>query len=302
MYKNLPEITCYRLNTFYNKLFGGNPGNVIFSQILLKDDLMFKLSQELGFPETAFVSNIQLGKIATMDAAFFTMNGSEVNFCGHLALGTVYAAYLESNKKNKIWVLKTKQGSFEATLDISRNGTISVTIESMMPKLHPITLTVSEKVYLQTKFGVSINSPYQAMISSELETIFIQHDSLALLNFDRMEYVPFVNERNLLGVVFVNCSNALENKKDYLHRKLDIEIRASFPGLGIKEDPQSGSVQSSVVEFALYNHLLKAKPHYVISQGSHISREGSIEILVKNDKYWIKGSVAMFHISKLSVF
>ena len=302
MYKNLPEITCYRLNIFYNKLFGGNPGNVIFSQIPLKDELMFKLSQELGFPETVFISNIQLGKISTMDAAFFTMNGSEVDFCGHLALGTIYAGYLESNKKNKNWILNTKQGALNANLDIAKNGTISVTVESVMPKLHPVTLTVSEKVYLQTKFGVSINSPYQPMISPDLETIFIQHDSLEVLNFDRMEYIPFVNERNLLGIVFVNCSNTLVNQKDYLNRSVDIAVRASFPGLGIKEDAQSGSVPASVAEFALYNQLIKAKPHYVINQGSYIERAGSIELLVKEYKYWVRGSVCLFHTSKLSVF
>ena len=90
---------------FYNKLFGGNPGNIIFSQTPLKDELMFKLSQELALPESVFISNIQTGKISSVDASFFTISGSEIDFCGHLALGSIYASYLETGKKFKHWIL-----------------------------------------------------------------------------------------------------------------------------------------------------------------------------------------------------
>lgn len=302
MYKNLPELTCYRLNIFYDKLFGGNPANVVFSQTPLKDELMFKLSQELALPETVFISNLQTGKNCSIDASFFTINGSEIDFCGHLAIGTIYSAYLESDKKFKNWTLNTKQGGvLKAVVEPTKNGKVNISIQANIPKLYPVTLSVSEKIYLQTKFGVSINSPYLPMINPELENMYIHHDNLEMMNFERVDFVPFISERNLLGLVFINASQNLKSQKDYLGRPIDIEVRATYPGLGIKEDPQSGSAPASVIEFALHNHLIQPHSRYIISQGAYINRPGSMEVFIKDDCYWIRGSVVLFHKSKLEV-
>ncbi len=68
------------------------------------------------------------------------------------------------------------------------------------------------------------------------------------------------------------------------------EVRAFVPGLGVPEDPVTGSLNAGLAQWLIGAGL--APPAYVAGQGAALGRDGRVYIEREGDKVWVGGDVA----------
>ena len=69
------------------------------------------------------------------------------------------------------------------------------------------------------------------------------------------------------------------------------EVRAFVPGLGIPEDPVTGSLNAGLAQWLIGAGL--APSRYVAAQGSALGRAGRVHVQREGEDVWIGGDVAM---------
>jgi PhzF family phenazine biosynthesis protein len=69
------------------------------------------------------------------------------------------------------------------------------------------------------------------------------------------------------------------------------EVRAFVPGLGVPEDPVTGSLNAGLAQWLIGAGL--APQRYVVAQGSALGRAGRVHVLREGEDVWIGGDVAM---------
>jgi PhzF family phenazine biosynthesis protein len=65
------------------------------------------------------------------------------------------------------------------------------------------------------------------------------------------------------------------------------EVRAFIPGIGVGEDPVTGSLNASIAEWLIREG--RAPASYVASQGTRLGRQGRIHIEQSEDQLWVGG-------------
>jgi PhzF family phenazine biosynthesis protein len=69
------------------------------------------------------------------------------------------------------------------------------------------------------------------------------------------------------------------------------EVRAFVPGLGVPEDPVTGSLNAGLAQWLIGTGLAPAR--YVAAQGSALGREGRVHIAREGAEVWVGGDVAL---------
>jgi len=69
------------------------------------------------------------------------------------------------------------------------------------------------------------------------------------------------------------------------------EVRAFVPGLGIPEDPVTGSLNAGLAQWLIGAGF--APSRYVAAQGSALGRAGRVHVQREGDDFWIGGDVAL---------
>ena len=68
------------------------------------------------------------------------------------------------------------------------------------------------------------------------------------------------------------------------------EVRAFAPGLGVPEDPVTGSLNAGLAQWLIGADL--APPRYVAAQGAALGRAGRVHVEQDGETVWIGGDVA----------
>ena len=108
------NLEVFFIDSFTNKVFGGNPAGVIFHSDPIEETLMQAIAAENNLSETAFINTQNDNQIR-----FFTPE-LEVDLCGHATLASafVFFKYIEnyqdqmtfSSKRGKLIANKTEKG------------------------------------------------------------------------------------------------------------------------------------------------------------------------------------------------
>jgi PhzF family phenazine biosynthesis protein len=69
------------------------------------------------------------------------------------------------------------------------------------------------------------------------------------------------------------------------------EIRAFVPGVGVAEDPVTGSLNASVAQWLIGENL--APNSYTAAQGTALGRSGVISITAEDDEIWVGGDTSI---------
>ena len=71
----------------------------------------------------------------------------------------------------------------------------------------------------------------------------------------------------------------------------EYEIRAFVPGVGVAEDPVTGSLNASVAQWLIGENL--APNSYTATQGTALGRSGVISITAEDDEIWVGGDTSI---------
>lgn len=99
------KLSLFQVDAFAEDLFKGNPAAVVPLDRWLEDDIMQQIAMENNLPETAFFVPTNAG----FEIRWFTPK-AEVDLCGHATLATAHVIFEEANYPHAEIVFGSKSG------------------------------------------------------------------------------------------------------------------------------------------------------------------------------------------------
>ncbi|WP_350342421.1 PhzF family phenazine biosynthesis protein [Proteinivorax tanatarense] len=257
-------IKIHKVSAFAVQKNGGNPAGVVFDADNLTEQQMKKIAAEVGYSETAFVSQSQL---ADFKVRFFTPT-SEVDLCGHATIAVFNLLRdLKKINTNEIYTQQTKAGILQIKIKEKE-----VLMEQTKPKYLDI-IRPSDMRGCFHNLDYLENMPIQIM-STGLADLILPVKSLKTLynlkpNFDKIKELS--KKLNIVGI----HAFTLES----LHNS-NAHARNFAPLYGINEEAATGTSNGALACY-LQKYYSPSLKSYVMEQGYTMDRPSEIKVKLK---------------------
>jgi PhzF family phenazine biosynthesis protein len=215
------KLSLYQLDAFAATLFTGNPAAVIPLKEWLPDEMMQKLAMENNLAETAFFVPSEQKKV-DYDIRWFTP-AVEINLCGHATLASAYVIFNILKEKKKNISFSCKSGLLEVSKE---KDMIVLDFPSWKPER-----VEDYPAGLQQALGVE-----------EIVGVYKYRDYLVELNHEkdvRAASPDFTALKRIADKIIITAPG----------KEVDFVSRFFAPGVGIDEDPVTGSAHSQLIPF-----------------------------------------------------
>ena len=274
------EISFYHVDVFTDHIFGGNPLAVFTDGQCFREEDLQMVAREMNLSETTFVYPSTRDE-ADFDVRIFTPT-LEIPFAGHPTLGTAYVL-----RKNG-WVTRDKNPirlNFKA-------GIIPVWSEKDKDFMqHPAAKTLyeldrSEKI--AKALGLSLNRldntlPVQ-VVSTGFPALLVPVSSLHAMQEITLNLQTLHEVLNPLDIdmIYPFCRETMRTENT-------VHSRAFAPGIGISEDPATGSVAGALGAYlANLENNQAIELDMVIEQGYEMERPSIINVEVSKQRYKVQ--------------
>jgi PhzF family phenazine biosynthesis protein len=260
-----------QVDVFGSEPYLGNPLAVVLEAEGLSDADMESFARWTNLSETTFVLP------PTRDGADYRVRiftpGGEIPFAGHPTLGTCHAWLEAGNKRRYPDVVVQECGIGLVTLHA--NAGIAAFAAPPLLRSGPL----EEEVLDQALKALSLDRT-QILASNWIDNGpgwlgLLLPDAAAVL---ALKPDPVVMGSLRVGVIGAQPADA----------ETDYEVRAFVPGLGITEDPVTGSLNAGLAQWLIGANL--APERYVVTQGTAVRRDGRVRVFTRDGKIWVGGS------------
>lgn len=261
----MQELSLYQIDAFTDRVFGGNPAAVVPLASWLDDGLMQRIAMENNLSETAFLVPTPERDDTDYHIRWFTP-GAEVPLCGHATLASAWVLFNRLDWRGDTIRLTCKSGLLAVTrqadgwleLDFPALGTESVPA--------PALLRDSLEGVPDTILHVPADTNYLVELADEAAVRAAEPDLRGLKALGNQ------------GVIITAAG-----------RQCDFVSRYFAPGVGIDEDPVTGSIHSVLTPYwaarlgrsDLLAHQLSA-------------RGGVLKCQLRDDRVGIAGQAAFY--------
>ena len=276
--------------------FQGNPVAVIVDADGLDETQMARIANWTNLSETTFVLPPD-DPGADYRLRIFTPH-RELPFAGHPTLGSA-AAWLDAGgaPKHEDRIVQECGAGLVDIRRSPRRGGPTQTID----------LTNQTDPTVESSETLAFAAP-DRLRSGPLDDVYVDQIATAL-GVDRSEILDHQWADNGPGWAAVRLASAeqvLALNPDFSaipDAKLGVlgahpeaadheyEIRAFVPGVGVAEDPVTGSLNASVAQWLIGENL--APNRYTATQGTALGRSGVISISAEHDEIWIGGATSI---------
>ena len=247
----------YQVDAFTNVPFRGNPAGVCILDVKPPEEWMQNIAMEMNLSETAFVFPGEDGN----NIRFYTPE-SEVDLCGH---ATLSAGHI---------IFETGLAGKEETVALnSKAGILTVSytegmIRMNFPSFPPESVEIPGDAH--NILGIR---PLELYRSGHGWTLALLKNESEVRNL-KPDFTGMMDQK--LGLMIITAGS---DDKNY-----DFCVRCFAPGVGINEDPVTGSAHCSLAPF--WNSKT-GRTEFVSHQVS--KREGVLKVALRNDRVEISG-------------
>lgn len=276
----------YVIDVFTSERFRGNPLSVVFTESDLQLSSYENISREFGYSETSFIYYSSSDK--SLRVRSFTPTGVEVGGAGHNLLGAVYGAIAKGLKisdvpgddlfvimKNEKIHLKIDHTNNEVLISmLQRPALIEMEVE---PPIIANALSLSSEEILSGELAPSV-------VKTEVAHLLVPLQNLDALNRcipDKLMLAKMADDLKFEGVY---CFVLPSEDIGYL-----AETRFFNPGMGIDEDPATGSAAGPLAGYLFQSGLIQLCKHYQLLQGKKINHPSVLRFEVTNQGIWVSG-------------
>ncbi|QQQ28990.1 PhzF family phenazine biosynthesis protein [Chryseobacterium indoltheticum] len=209
----------YQIDSFTDKVFGGNPACVVPLEEWLDDDVLLKIAKENAVAETAFFVH----KGDKIHLRWFTPD-IEMDLCGHATLATAHCLKTILNSADDLFVFETLSGDLTVLVE---NDLYRMNFPSRMPIKTTLPKNIEDSLSIQPK-EILRSRDYLLVYDSEEQIRNIKIDRIL---FDQINLDPG-------GIVLTAPGDGC-----------DFVSRFFTPQATIFEDPVTGSAHCSLIPY-----------------------------------------------------
>ncbi|MFB6457154.1 PhzF family phenazine biosynthesis protein [Chitinophaga sp. Hz27] len=294
----MEKLDYYVLDVFTDQRYAGNQLSVVHLQHTLSLEQYHQISREFGYSETSFVLFDTVAQIFKVRS--FTPAGFEVEGAGHNLLGAVCLAILQD------WNIFRAQGDEPVVL--------------IKDTRIPLKIEYKEGVAYVAMKQRPISIPGTVPMSDVAAAVGLSTQELLLhdwqINIVQTE-VPhlMVPVRDLQALEKAACHKPLLKSLSarygfegvYLFTTEGIaagylaEARFFNPGMGIDEDPATGTAAGPLAGYLANLEYIPAGESFRILQGKYIAHPSDIQVQVVSDGIWVSGTSVIVMEGKIFV-
>ena len=261
-----PEIL--RFAAFTSTPEGGNPAGVVLDATALDDADMQRIAAEVGYAETAFVTEAGVGGDPRRSRLRYFSPIAEVPFCGHATIATAVA--LAARDGEGAFDFETPVGAI--TIETSRTGgQLTAAFTSVEPEVVDIDGDVLDSLLAllgATRSDLHPDLPPRISFAGNRHPVLVFSSRRF---FDSFAFDPAAMRSLMDAQGWAGTVTTLRVVGD-----AEFEARNLFPVGVITEDPATGSAAASV---GGYLRALGRPPgRVVIHQGAHVGRPSLLTI------------------------
>ncbi len=258
------KLKMFQVDAFADHVLEGNPAAVCPLETWLDDMLLQAIATENNLSETAFF--VAVGEV--FELRWFTPM-AEVALCGHATLASAHVLYEHLGYAKPELRFQTRSGP----LAVIRNAQgLRMDFPASIPRVAEAPAALLAGLGRRPKEVLSAVD-YIAVYDTEEEIRALAPDFALLLALDR---------RGVLATA--------------PGREADFVCRCFFPGVGINEDPVTGSAHCELAPYwsaRLGRDVLKARQ---LSK-----RGGAVACEVRGDRVLLSGHAVTFMIAEISI-
>jgi trans-2,3-dihydro-3-hydroxyanthranilate isomerase len=286
----MEKLDYYVVDVFTDQRYTGNQLSVVYIDNELTLDQYHAISREFGYSETSFVY------YSTEQNAFivrsFTPAKFEVAGAGHNLLGAVCLALL------KKWDIFKGQGEQPWVFIKDTRIPLHITEENGLPyvamKQKPA--EVIETVPMEVISGavglsldeLALNDWPINIVQTEVPHLMVPVKDLASLKkaVSHKSVLKGISEKFGFEGCYLFTTKIASDK--YL-----AETRFFNPGMGIDEDPATGTAAGPLAGYLEILGYIKKNQHYLILQGKYVEHPSTIRVQVVDNGIWVSGSATI---------
>lgn len=274
------------LDVFTTEKYKGNPLAVVVTDIDLSLMDYKNISKEFGYSETSFIQYSE--KLNTLKVRSFTPTGFEINGAGHNLLGAVHAFILDKKQ--------FKSNLIEFPEIIMKDKIVAVSLAGsklgllQQPALFKKSVTTGS---LSKALSLSVEEIGYDDLTPTVVATEVSHLMVPLKNEEVLTKI--VSDKGLLSELAtsynfqgVYCFTIIKDTPE-----LSIKSRFFNPGIGIDEDPATGSAAGPLAGFLENAEIIKKRQEYKFIQGEAMDRASEISVQVQDDGIMVSGNSVM---------
>jgi len=258
------KLPVYHINAFASELLKGNPAAVCPLEEWLSDDIMQKIAFENNLSETAFF----VPKNSGFHIRWFSPT-NEVDLCGHATLASAYVLFNILDYNQNIIEFDSKSGLLKVIKD-DDNLILNFPAQAPTPCDTPQEIINALNI-----------TPIECLKSQDLIVVLNDENDVQNVDPDFEE----LKKIDLRGVIVTAQS-----------KTCDFVARYFFPGIGIQEDPVTGSAYTQLAPYwasKLGKNLFHAK--------QLSARGGELICELFNDRVLISGKAVKYMEGEINI-
>ena len=255
-------MQMYQVDAFTDRVFAGNPAAVLVLNDWPSEDLMQAIAQENNLAETAFVKPRTDG---AWDLRWFTPS-QEVDFCGHATLAAAHILFTTLQVASPV--------TFHAKIGLLHTAQVSEGYQLDLPRLDPVAVD-----HLPDALQKMFATPPLALFEAA-GNLFVDLGSADGVRGFR----PDLTAISTLGAggLVVTGQADVDDKADFVSRYF-------APGVGIPEDPVTGSIHATLMPYWAQK---LGRDHLLAYQAS--PRGGWLGCALTTDRVLVSGQAVTF--------
>jgi trans-2,3-dihydro-3-hydroxyanthranilate isomerase len=258
------------LDVFTDRRFGGNPLAVVLDARGIDDATMQSIAREFNYSETTFVLPPSDPAHAARVRIFTP--GGELPFAGHPTVGTAFALVSLGRIATNIGDIVFEEGIGPVPVSIERRGDGSVSRCTLTTAQQPAFIEAIDGAEAAAMLGLADNA---VLSSPEVWSCGVPFlvvplagiDELTTARLDLPRWRELLDRRSTQKVYPV--ARAGSNS---------LRVRMFAPGLGVPEDPATGSAAAALAGWLARHFGADGPQHWQILQGGEIGRPSTIEL------------------------
>jgi len=211
------KIPLYQIDAFTSKIFSGNPAAVCPLEYWLEDHQMQSIAAENNLSETAFFVN----QDDYYELRWFTPT-IEVDLCGHATLASAFVIFNYIDHSAQSVSFKTKSGM----LQVNQEG-------NLLSMNFPARQAVPCNIPVQLIQGLGKN-PKEVLTARDYLVVYDSENVIRSLEPD----MNLLMNLDALGIIVTSVGD-----------EADFVSRFFAPGVGIPEDPVTGSSHCTLIPY-----------------------------------------------------
>jgi trans-2,3-dihydro-3-hydroxyanthranilate isomerase len=278
----MKKLPYHLLDVFTDRAFGGNPLAVFTEGRGISESQMQAIARELNLSETTFVLPPRDPK-NDYQVRIFTPT-YEMPMAGHPTVGTAFIlareGFFKASGSDTTVVFEEGVGPVPVSIAWKEGAPGFIEMRQPLPKFGPgfeDAKTVAEMLSLESRDILETNLPME-VVSCGVPFLFVPINNLDAMG--RIRFRPDVCEQVLSGLA--PGSGAFVFTKGGQFPGSDVHGRMFAPGLGVNEDPATGSACGPLGCYLVRHRVMisESELRCVVEQGVEMGRPSFLHVAI----------------------